>query len=225
MPTEEILVLASSRKLGGRCVAGVTRSGEWVRPVSGEPHGLFQAECGVEGRWPEVLDVVRFGYAERLEDPAQPENVLIDDSEWELRKELAPEEAYESLPRFLTTGRRLLGNYGAAVKDEEAAKGVEASLALIEPRSGIELIMRPPEDEQGKYKPRVVFDFGSTQYKLPVTDFPVERAIREAGVGCYDPGDLGFDASGSVFLTVSLGEAYNGWHYKLAAAVLFLPRP
>lgn len=223
MPTEEILVLASSRKLGGRCVAGITRSGEWVRPVSNEPHGLFQIECEVDGRLPEVLDVVRFPYVKRLADSAQPENVLIDGSEWELRRKLPPEEANERLHQFLATGPRLLGNRGRAMKEEEAAEGVEASLALIEPRSGIELIMHPPEEEQGKHKPRVGFDFASTRYELPVTDIPVEEAIRDAGVGRYEPEELGFDASGTVFLTVSLGEAYNGWHYKLAAAVLFLP--
>lgn len=223
MPTEEILVLASSRKHGGRCVAGVTRAGTWVRPVSVGSHGLFKAECGVDGRWPEVLDVVRFGYSKRTEDPAQPENFLIDGSEWELRKRLDPAEAAGSLRRFLTAGSKLLGNRGKAVKDEVAAEGVETSLALIAPRSGIELILSPPEDGQGKPRPRVVFDLGRTRYDLPVTDIPVEEAIREAGVGVYDPEDLGFDATGTVLLTISLGEEFEGWHYKLAAAVLFLP--
>jgi hypothetical protein len=223
MPTEEILVLASSKKYGGRCVAGITRSGKWVRPVSGEHHGLFKAECEVDGRWPETLDVVRFGYAERLDEPAQPENVLIDGSEWELRKKLVPTEAPGNLQRFLATGSTLLGNRGRAMRDEVAAEGVEASLALIEPRSGIKLISSPPEEGQGKPRARVVFDFAATKYDLPVTDIAVEEALRAAGEGSYDPEDLGMEASGTVFLTISLGEDYEGWHYKLAAAVLFLP--
>lgn len=204
-------------------MAGITKSGEWVRPVSGEPHGLFQAECGVEGRWPQVLDVVRFSYVERLEDPAQPENVLIDDSPWELIKKLPREEAYKRLGRCLSKGPALLGNRGRAMPEEKASEGVEASLALIEPAAGISLLMRPPEKEGGKLKPRVVFDFGSRQYGLPLTDIPIERAVRDAGVGEYKPQDLGFDASGPTLLTISLGEEYDGWHYKLAAAVLFLP--
>lgn len=223
MPSEEILVLASSKKIGGRCVAGITRSGEWVRPVPAGHHGLFKAECEVDGRWPEALDVVRFGYSKRLENPAQPENVLIDGSAWELRKELPREQAYESLRRFLAEGPKLLGNRGKAMKEDEASEGVDASLALIEPSSAISLIMRSPEEEQGKYKPRVVFEFGSRQYDLVVTDLPVEQAIRAAGVGEHSPEDLGFESPGRVLLTVSLGEAYNGWHYKLAAAVFFLP--
>ena len=194
-----------------------------MRPVSGGPHGLFQTECAVNGRWPEVLDVVRFSYVERLEDPAQPENVLIDDSPWELRKKLPPEEAYERLSGFLAQGPTLLGNRGKAMTQEEAAEGVEASLALIEPTAGISLIMRPPEEERGKYKPRVVFEFASRVYDLVLTDVPFEKAVRSAGVGEYDPQDLGLEAPGPTLLTVSLGEVHNGWHTKLGAAVLFLP--
>lgn len=222
MPTEEILVLASSKKLGGRCVAGINRAGEWVRPVSGGPHGLFQTECGVDGRWPEVLEVVRFGYEKRLEDPAQPENVLIDGSPWELQKQMPREEAFGRLRNYLAEGPTLLGNRGKAMPEEEAAKGVDASLALIEPAAGVSLIMRPPEEEEGKYKPRVVFEFASRQYDLRLTDIPIERAVRAAGVGAYSPQDLGFDASGPILITVSLGEPKNGWHTKLGAAVLFL---
>lgn len=225
MPFEEILVLASSKKHGGRCVAGITKSGEWVRPVSGGPNGLFQTECGVDGRWPEVLDVVRFGYEKRLDDPAQPENVLIDGSPWELRKRVPREEAYERLGGFLAEGPALLGNRGKAMPEKEAAKGVDASLALIEPAAGVSLIMRPPEDEEGKHKPRVGFDFASRRYDLRLTDIPIEKAVRAAGVGEYNPRDLGFDAAGPTLITVSLGEAKNGWHTKLGAALLFLPAP
>jgi hypothetical protein len=225
MPTEEILVLASSKKLGGRCVAGITREGEWVRPVSAGPHGLLRTECGVDGRWPEVLDVVRFDYVKRQDDSAQPENVLIDGSPWELRKTMPREEAYERLRSHVTEGPALLGNRGKAMPAEEAAKGMDASLALIEPAAGVSLVMRPPEEEEGKYKPRVVFEFASKRYDLRLTDIPVEKAVRAAGVGEYSPRDLGFDAPGPILVTVSLGEAKNGWHTKLGAAVLFLPPP
>ena len=223
MATEEVLVLASSRKYGGRCVAGINRSGQWVRPFSGGHRGLLLAECGLGGEWPEVLDVVRFGYVKRLDDPVQPENLLIDDSHWELREKIPPGEAYERLAGYLAHGPRLLGNRGAAVKEDEAVENGDGSLALIQPTAGISLLMRPPEEEHGKLKPRVVFDFGGRQYKLPLTDVPIEEAVKAAGVGEYSPRDLGFEATGRVLLTISLAEEYNGWHHKLVAAVLLLP--
>ncbi len=204
-------------------MAGINRAGQWVRPVSGGHQGLLLAECGIGGEWPEVLDVVRFGYVERLEDPVQPENLLIDDSDWELRKRIPPGEAYERLCAYLDQGPRLLGNRGAAVKEDEAVENADGSLALVEPTAGISLLMRPPEEEHGKLKPRVAFQFGRRQYTLPLTDVPIEEAVKAAGVGEYSPDELGFDASGRVLLTVSLAEEYNEWHHKLVAAVLFLP--
>jgi hypothetical protein len=222
MPSEEILVLASSRKLGGRCVAGITREGKWVRPVSGAPHGLFKAECGMEGRWPEVLDVVRFGFDKTLEDPAQPENVLIDGSAWELRRQLAREEAYGRLGPFLADGPLLLGNRGKAMTEDEATEGVDASLALIEP-SAVNFLLRPPAETYGKLKPRVKFEFSSAEYELGLTDISIEEAVRRAGIGEYSPEDLGVGGDGPLLLTISLGEVHEGWHTKLAAAVLSLP--
>ena len=170
-----------------------------------------------------MLDVVRFDYVKRLDDPVQPENLLIDNSPWELRKKIPPGEAYQRLRGYLNQGPRLLGNRGAAVKEDEALENADGSLALIEPTAEISLLMRPPEEEHGKLKPRVVFTFGRRPYKLPLTDVPIEEAVKAAGVGRYSPHDLGFDASGRVLLTISLAEEYNGWHHKLAAAVLFLP--
>jgi hypothetical protein len=222
MPREEILVLASSKKHGGRCIAGITREGEWVRPVSGGAHGLFKAECEVEGRWPELLDVVSFGYAKNLDDPAQPENVLIDGSAWELQKQLPREGAYARLAPFLSDGPALLGNHGKAVPEDDAAQGTEASLALIEP-SNLAFLLHSPEETYGKLKPRVVFEFCSSRYELGLTDMPLEKAVRRAGVGEHSPADLGIDLGGPALLTVSLGEAFEGWHWKLAAAALFLP--
>lgn len=222
MPSEEILVLASSMKHGGRCVAGVTREGEWVRPVSGEPHGLFKVECAVDGRWPEVLDVVRFGYEKPLDDSAQPENVLIDGSAWELRKRVPDEEAYGRLGRFLVHGPLLLGNHGKAVPEEEAEKGVEHSLALIEP-AAVAFVLRPPEETYEKLKPRVRFEFASFEYELGLTDIAMRERVLRAGVGEYRPETLGLDPDGPLLLTISLGEVKNGWHTKLAAAVLSLP--
>jgi len=204
-------------------VAGINKAGHWVRPVSGGHRGLLLTECGIDGEWPEVLDVVRFGYVERLEDPVQPENLLIDDSDWELRKKIPPKGAHERLGSYLDQGPRLLGNRGAAVKEDEAVENGDGSLALIEPPAEISLLMRHPDEEHGKLKPRVAFQFGRRGYELPLTDVPIEKAVKAAGVGEYSPHDLGFDASGRVLLTISLAEEFNDWHHKLVAAVLFLP--
>ncbi len=126
-------------------MAGINKAGDWVRPVTGDHHGLFLAQCGIDRRWPVILDVVQFGYQRQLDDPAQPENFLIErGSPWQLSKQLPREEAYGRVRPFLDEGPRLLGNRGKAVLEAEATENGEASLALIEPAAAISLLCALP---------------------------------------------------------------------------------
>lgn len=213
--------MASSKKLAGRCIAGISNtSGGWVRPVSSLPGGLRKFQCEVDGQWPEPLDIVRFGYEERLDDPAQPENVLIDDADWQRVGRLPSDGAYQALRGHLAPGPLLFGNRGAAVTENIAAEGMEASLALIEPDS-VEFLMKPAEETQGKLKPRVSFRLGGGRrlFELNLTDYFARPLVLAAGCGTYSVEDL--DLGGKrILLTVSLAEAHKGWHSKLAAAVV-----
>lgn len=121
------------------------------------------------------------------------------------------------------TGPTLFGNRGKAVAEDEAAEGVEESLALVEPTGPVEFIMKPPGETYGKHKPRAVFHLARCRYELGLTDMHVEKAVLKAGIGKYTAEELGFGAAANTLLTISLGEAHEGWHTKLAAAALFLP--
>lgn len=172
---------------------------------------------------PALLDVVRFRYIEQLENPAQPENVLVDDGwPWERVGAIDPSDAYQRLEGKIVSGTTLFGNRGKAVPEDEAAEGVEESLALVEPAGPVEFVMKPPEETYGKYKPRAIFHLGSRRYELGLTDMRVEKAVLKAGIGEYTGEELGFGAPARTLLTISLGEAHEGWHTKLAAAAFFL---
>lgn len=225
MPTAEIIVLANSKKLGGRCIAGIsTRSGRWARPVSRLPNGQLEpAHCRVEGRQSELLDVVRFEYVEQLDDPAQPENLLIEDKPWELVDNVAPVEAFSRLRGHLATGPELLGNRGRAVPRGVAEKGVDASLALIEPDRPPRFKTESAHETGGPLRPRVEFSLGGQDYELGITDFVIAPRLRALGCGDHSDDRLGFGDPSHVLLTISLAEPLDEWHWKLAAAVLFLP--
>jgi hypothetical protein len=226
VPTEEIIVLASSRKLGGRCIAGIsTASGDWVRPVSNLQNGqLEKYHCEVRGRWPRPRDIVSFTYEKELDDPAQPENVLIDDEEsWQMESVLDLDDTFATLQPHLLDGPLLLGNKGKAVREHIAAEGVDASLAIIEPAERPEFILRPAAETYGKLKPRVDFRWGGRSYELGLTDYVVAPQVLEAGCGRYDAEELGFESTAHTLITISLAEPQNGWHSKLAAAVIFAP--
>src|SRR2546426_8668831 len=81
----DLLVLASSRKHGGRCVAGWDLTNDrWLRPVSPLPDGtLEQAHCAIEGDWPHLFDVVRVEIDTQRATVYQPENWEITDRPWE----------------------------------------------------------------------------------------------------------------------------------------------
>jgi hypothetical protein len=225
MPCEDVVVLANSRKLGGRCVAGIClRTGRWIRPVSTNPHGELDDEhASAGGRLVRELDVVRMEYEVGGASPRQPENVLVTGVPWELRGSLSPSKAAIDLRRYTQKQGRLLGNRGRAVPESEADKGVEKSLTLVEPRRGVVFRLRPADETQGKLKPKACFTLSRNEYELNVTDYMVAPRIRRLGIGDHRVEDLGLEP-GRVLLTVSLGEPQEGWCTKLVAGIVILPR-
>lgn len=80
MPTLDIICLANSRKMGGRCVAGLRTDGQgWMRPVAstrfGELYGChYKLSDGTEAQ---VLELIRIEVIKQCPQPYQPENWLI----------------------------------------------------------------------------------------------------------------------------------------------------
>jgi hypothetical protein len=217
---ERILVVANSRKTGGRCVAGVSlRSARLVRPVSTRGNGeLSDRECGVGWRTPRLLEVVSFAHRGREGDPAQPENVVIANTPWKLEGLANPGKALALLLKVADRGSALFVNRGRAVPETVAAEGLDCSLALIEPehlRFG-----HGPSAEAHAGSPRALFEFGGRDWSLPVTDFDFGPKIFRMPAGVYGWADLGFDKPERALLTTSLGAAHAGWHHKLVAAVI-----
>jgi hypothetical protein len=215
-----MLVVANSRKMGGRCVAGVSlQTGRFVRPVS--PHGdgeLSDRECWVTGRTPRLLDVVSFAHRGPGNDPAQPENVVIAGAPWKLEGTANRGQALKLLLEVADSESALLGNRGRAVLETIAAEGLDASLALIEPKQL--RFGHGPQAEAHPGSPRALFKYGGQAWSLPVTDFYYGPRILRMPEGVYRWADLGLDEPKRTLLTTSLGTAHEGWHHKLVAAVL-----
>ncbi len=220
MSHERILVVANSRKTGGRCVAGVSLlDGRLVRPISPHRSGaLSDRECRVDGRTPRLLDVVSFAHRGPEYDPAQPENVVIADAPWRLEGPANRGQALELLLKVAAMGSSLFVNRGRAVPETVAAGGLESSLALIEParlRFG-----HGPRARAHAGSPRALFRYGGQAWSLSMTDFDFGPRILRMPEGVYGWADLGFDEPQRALLTTSLGTVHEGWHHKLVAAVL-----
>jgi hypothetical protein len=218
-----LICLANSRKLGGRCVAGLRldHSG-WLRPVSPLPEGtLFAADYTLaDGTEATPLDVIQVGLKTPRPDPHHPENWLMDGSPWTLITRPMGAELAPVLQSALVTGPELLGSLTARIPFEDLQKQpAKASLALIAPES-LYLFHQP--NYRGKPQARGRFWLGTGNqtyiYDLAITDPQWEACIVKQKA----PHTL--EQSRSKFLLlISLGEPLDHYCYKFIATILPLP--
>jgi len=81
----DLICLANSEKNNERCIAGIDKeTGEWIRPVGPGPDGEVSAHLRrVEGKEPEILDIIRMTLDEEAETHGfQTENRTIVSTAW-----------------------------------------------------------------------------------------------------------------------------------------------
>jgi hypothetical protein len=222
MPLVDILCLANSNKVGGRCIAGVrVDGGGWVRLVAPETsHGqlYFRHYKLDDGTEPAVLDVIAVDLAAPQPVPGQPENWIIGHQPWMLRERPAGAAVRPIWRRALHRGPLLFGSTNRKV---ENAAALTASFSLVAPAM-IRWSLGPRKD--GRVQPRVLFRLGGKLHNLSVTDPAwIARIIRNLGAmeaGWYKNEVIGIPARDKIWLTVSLSEPYEGARYKLVAAII-----
>jgi hypothetical protein len=221
MPVKRIICLANSRKLNGRCIAGIEiRENElvWVRPVSAREHEeVSEHERHYsDGSDPRVLDILDVPLLEHRPHTFQQENWLLDPAHhWQFQARTGPERLVELIeapgPLWLN-GTSTIHGLHDQIPVEQAAKLV-SSLKLIQVPD-LRLRVFAPGAAFGNTKRRVQgrFTYAGVEYALWVTDPVVERqylALQEEE-----------HTVGTAFLTVSLGEPFNNHTQKLIAAVI-----
>jgi hypothetical protein len=223
--TKRIVCLANSRKLQGRCVAGKElvngTPGVWIRPVSARPsEEVSEEERRYEnGQDPRVLDVIDVPLLEPRPKDYQQENWLLDPQFYWVK---IGEVAWRDLPGYLDTARTLWINGISSYNGQndriplEQAQTLESSLKLIHVND-LHLRVFKPGEAFGNPKRRVQgrFSWNGTCYRLWVTDPAVERNYLAMEDGEYMVGEA--------YLTISLGEPYEGCSYKLIATVILRP--
>jgi len=213
--------LANSRKTGGRCVAGKEISesghpGNWIRPVSAREHEeIRESEQRLgDGAKPRVLDVIDVPVIRARPKGYQQENWLLDPKR---RWAKVGRIAWGNLPRWADQSETLWingHNSGSGLNDrvpEDLAYSLDSSLSLIKIERLEVLISRNLENNA--YRLRGRFSYRGNVYSLRITDPVSEQAATELGSGSFVVDD-------DRFLTVSLGEPFEGFAYKLIAAII-----
>ena len=222
----EMICLANSRKEGGRCIAGIRTDGKgWIRPVSpiigGTLYGYhYSLQNGSEVQ---VLDLIEVPLIKPLSQPHQPENWLIETSvKWKLIQRPASKRSLEILDNYINTGPFLFGDDcdRIAASTYQYQKSPE-SLTLISP-SDFKFEVKLNQ-YRGNLQKRLIFSLGGAEYNLVLTDPRFENFLEKQGLGVFTPIQLGFSSNQKVYLTISLGEQFRSYHYKLVASVIFLP--
>ncbi len=227
MPTSKrIVCLANSRKLYGRCVAGVELIGNkpsgWIRPVSARDHQeVSEYERQYEdGSDPILLDIIDIPLLEACPKDYQQENWLLDHEHYWQKVDILP---WGELRRIADSTGTLWRNGGHTYNGQNdqiplpEACLEDHSLKLVHV-DGMELRVFAPGTAFGNAKRRVQarFRFSGADYALWVTDPRIERAYLAKADGEHQLGEC--------YLTVSLGEPFNEHCHKLVAAVLERPR-
>lgn len=221
--TKTIVCFANSRKMCGRCLAGKEfdeqkHFGGWVRPVSDRP----TQEISEEERWyengedPRVLDVIQIRMREPRPHAPQSENHLIDSGYyWARRGRITwndAEGAVDTVDGLWVDGHSSYNGANDRIP-EDVAVNLDSSLLFIRPTNlTIIVAVEGAEFNNPRRKVRARFRFNHNNYVLAVTDPVVER--RYLGM---ENGEYPIETA---LLCVSIGEPYQGFCYKLVAAVI-----
>ena len=227
MPKIDMICLANSRKLQGRCVAGLRTDGEgWIRPVAAVPLGTLHPGHYMlqDVTQPLLMDVISVSYHGGQAEPHQPENWLIDSTGWRLVFRPAPAEYDAILRGSLETGPGLLGNESNRVDYATlAAMPGAASLALIVPE---DLQWNVTTDFRGQRRTKARFKLAGAAYDLPITDPCWPSRLDHLPLGVYPVAAANVAPDEYVMLTVSLGEPtpWDNCCYKVVAGVVVAKR-
>jgi hypothetical protein len=211
-----LVCLANSRKLSDRCVAGMVDggSGEWVRPVSARPSGAVsvrerQYEDETE---PSILDIVSVPLLAYQPHDFQSENWLLDPDYYWVRNGRVGWQGLLGLEQHPSTlwinGSSSRDGTDNRVTVEEAAT-LPDSLKLIHVT---DLVLQVHTKFDQSLALRAYFSYAGHEYKLAVTDPDYEQKYIAKPVGSHQLGES--------FLTISLGEPFMGYAYKLVAAII-----
>jgi Dual OB-containing domain len=220
---KQIVCLANSRKLSGRCVAGKEwpndGSGSWIRPVSSRPsEEVSEYERQYQdGTDPRVLDVIDVPLIEHRPHTYQSENWLLDAEQYWVRRGRATlaevADAVDAPPELWSNDSSSYNGRLDRVSLEQA-NALSGSLYLLGV-SDLTVHVFAPGAYFGNPKRRVQgrFSHRGLEYHLWITDPRVTAAYLVQSDGTYEIGES--------FITVSLGEPYeDGYCYKLIAAII-----
>lgn len=218
----QLICLANSRKHAGRCIAGKIRTGQhvgdWIRPVGTSPSREITERDREysDGTSAQKLDLISISFTGPQPPCFQRENHIIDDTIYWAKvgqatlADLAP--LVDTPPSLWENGESSYSGRNDRVS-EASLVAPRQTLYLIQPENvRIDVAAEGAAFGDAKRSVRATFVYNQHTYALKVTDPAVEQHFKALADGTYHPNDMSY-------FCISLGETYNGYAYKLIAAV------
>lgn len=214
------ICLANSRKLSGRCLAGIQVNAKvnidgkisvqpiivtkWIRPVFEADHG--QLPNGLVARI-KLLDLVSIDITEAVPEGFQSENVHFVHSSIKVLGNIGLNQ--DNINKLIRKDYEYIFGNNKKFLDAAEIVNINHSLLLIK--------VHTPQfisstSMNGSIQIRVRFEYKSHTYDLPITDLVFngifqtkEETLKD--ISCF-------------YFTISLGVKFNELYYKLVAGIL-----
>jgi len=176
-----------------------------------------------DGKPAALLDIFEVELGASCPSNSHPEDVYVTERRWRHISRFDSSSDAQFLAAFVDTEPVVLQGYCdriVAGKFEKTA--AKCSLGLVRPDDLWWWI----RDDNGKRKNRAVFRLGKigrVRYDLALTDPAWLDQLNLLPAGIYPHSFFYGDKPLNTLLTISLGEAFQGFHYKLVAGVVNLP--
>lgn len=216
---KHFICLANSYKHGGRCIAGIevvpqadgslaiVRHDDgrprWIRPVSMSTNGEIPNHLAESFK---IFSVVKLTEVEPCPHKAHTEDVHC--SRMEICPfDLLPTKSFLNL--LIDTQHQAVFYYRGKAIPATIIDRLNYSLMLIQPKN----VSAYCDEERENSKYRMKFTYFGSNYDFPITD-PVFLEQFKKNPEKYDDLD-------GVYLVLSLGLEFEGFHFKLVATVVF----
>lgn len=226
MRLDRIVCLANSYKHDHRCVAGISlTTRQWVRLIGRKvPHCLTLNEARYsDGTKVSLLDVFEVEIEKGCGSNHHPEDVLTAETPWNRIRSFNEPSDLDFLQGMVSRDPIVLQGCCDRIDAHRLEKtAARASLSLVEPEDLWWWI----REESGKRRSRANFRLGRegrVRYDLPVTDPDWLDQLNFMPTGIHPHATLCGEWRTHTYLTASLSEPWEGFHYKLIAGVINVP--
>ena len=223
--TKQIVVLANSRKTGGKCVAGVefnnNQFGQWIRLVSSTSTKEVKEydTLYTDRTYPRLLDIAEVRLqGQRKNTDFQSENWRVDHR---VRWKKIGRLSLDSLKCIVKPNGPLWFNNSSSYGylnnriNEQYRSKLSDSLCLIRIKNPTFIVFNKSQDSTNR-KVKLKFEYEGSNYTLAITDPKIEQKAHRVNIGEYM-------RPNSYYLSISLGEPFNEYIYKLVAGIIKIP--